>query len=89
MSVALYGAFSIPAYWLQSYTLYNFNVLSALYILFQIITLVLMAILNIYIPHCMRRVQVTAPSDSKCPARYRPCHDNYEWLANNLKAAPL
>ena len=60
VSIVCYGAFSVPAYWLQEYTLHNFYTLSALYIIFQVVTLVLMALLNIYIPHCMHRVVTTA-----------------------------
>jgi hypothetical protein len=59
-AIVLYGAFSVPAYWLQDYTLANFHALSGLYIIFQVVTLVMMAIMSIYIPHCMRGVNKNA-----------------------------
>lgn len=50
----LYGIISIPVYWLQGYSVYNFQVLSGLSIAFTITTDILVAILNIYVPYCMR-----------------------------------
>jgi hypothetical protein len=50
----LYGIISIPVYWLQGYSGYNFQVLSGLSIAFNITTNILVAILNIYVPYCMR-----------------------------------
>jgi hypothetical protein len=50
----LYGIISIPVYWLQGYSFYNFQVLSGLSIAFTITTNILVAILNIYVPYCMR-----------------------------------
>jgi hypothetical protein len=49
-----YGIIAIPVYWLQGYSLYNFQVLSGLSIAFTITTNILVAILNIYVPYCMR-----------------------------------
>lgn len=54
-----YGVISIPVYWLQGYSSYNFQVLSALSIAFTITTSILIAVLNIYIPYCMRTAGVT------------------------------
>ena len=51
----LYGVITIPVYWLQAYTEYDFKVLTALPILFNIATNILVALLNIYIPYCMRQ----------------------------------
>ncbi|EGP84763.1 uncharacterized protein MYCGRDRAFT_95601 [Zymoseptoria tritici IPO323] len=49
-----YGCFTIPVYWLQDTSSYDFNVLSALSIVFTIATNILVAVLNIYVPYCMR-----------------------------------
>jgi len=53
-SVILYGALPIPSYWLTTPTLANFNALFSLYVVFGIVTSILIALLNIYIPYCMR-----------------------------------
>lgn len=50
----LYGIISIPVYWLQGISGYNFQVLSGLSITFTITTSILVAVLNIYVPYCMR-----------------------------------
>lgn len=55
--IVCYGAFSTPAYWLRSSTLANFNAFIALYVIFGVLTFILIALLNIYIPHCMRQVR--------------------------------
>lgn len=52
--VVCYGAFAIPAYWLKSYDTQDFASLIALYVIFNIFTLLLTAVLQIYIPYCMR-----------------------------------
>lgn len=52
--IVLYGALSIPAYWLQSMTLTSFKAMEALYVVWAVVTFLLIALLNIYIPHCMR-----------------------------------
>lgn len=61
----IYGIIAIPVYWLQEISNYNFQVLSALSITFTIVTSILIAILNIYIPYCMR----TASAGAVAPAR--------------------
>ncbi len=61
--IVAFGAFAIPAYWLQGYSVQNFQTLTALYIIFAIITSILIALLNIYIPHCMR-TSVSAARES-------------------------
>ena len=53
--IICYGIFSIPVYWLQGYNNHDFATLIALYVLFNIVTLILIAVLNIYIPYCMRQ----------------------------------
>jgi len=58
-----YGALSIPAYWLKDYTLSAFNSLLALWIVFNVVTFILGALLNIYIPYCMRQSAMTALSE--------------------------
>jgi hypothetical protein len=50
----LYGIISIPVYWLQGISGHNFQVLSGLSIAFTITTNILVAILSIYVPYCMR-----------------------------------
>ncbi|KAF2171428.1 hypothetical protein M409DRAFT_18545 [Zasmidium cellare ATCC 36951] len=57
-----YGSIAIPTYWLQGLTQYNFNVLTGLQIVFTIVTNMLVAILNIYIPYCMRVSQAQSSS---------------------------
>ena len=52
--IVLYGIIAIPVHWLQGISGYNFQVLSGLSIVFTIITSILIAILNIYVPYCMR-----------------------------------
>jgi len=61
----LYGVISIPVYWLQGISSYNFQVLSGLSIAFTITTSILVAVLNIYVPYCMR----TAATSSMKSAR--------------------
>lgn len=53
--IICYGTFSIPVYWLQGHDSHDFATLIALYVLFNIVTLILIAVLNIYIPYCMRQ----------------------------------
>lgn len=60
-----YGVLSIPVYWLQELSAYNFQTLTGLSIAFTIVTNVLIALLNIYIPYCMR----TAVAASDSPGR--------------------
>ncbi|KAK4920418.1 hypothetical protein LTR49_012010 [Elasticomyces elasticus] len=62
ISIAVYGACSIPCYWLQGYTLHNFDALTALWILFAVLTFVIMAVLSMYIPHCMRKIATNESS---------------------------
>lgn len=50
----LYGIISIPVYWLQGISGQDFQVLSGLSIAFTITTNILVAILSIYVPYCMR-----------------------------------
>jgi hypothetical protein len=52
----MYGALAIPTYWLTAPTLSNFNALFSLYVIFGIVTNIMIALLSIYIPHCMRTV---------------------------------
>ncbi|KAL8687320.1 MAG: hypothetical protein Q9218_006474 [Villophora microphyllina] len=58
--LVVYGAFAAPVYWLRSPSLRNFNSLVALYVVFGVLTFVLVALLNIYIPHCMRHAKAKA-----------------------------
>ncbi|KAI1846241.1 hypothetical protein JX265_010618 [Neoarthrinium moseri] len=53
-AIVLYGVLAIPSYWLTDPTITNFNALFALYVVFGVVTSILIALLNIYIPHCMR-----------------------------------
>ncbi|KAM0707711.1 hypothetical protein Q7P35_004358 [Cladosporium inversicolor] len=61
----LYGIICISVYWLQGISGYNFQVLSGLSIAFTITTSILVAVLNIYVPYCMR----TAATSSMKSAR--------------------
>lgn len=61
----LYGIISIPVYWLQGFSSHNFQVLSGLSITFTITTNILIAILNIYIPYCMRSASGVAIARSR------------------------
>lgn len=69
-SIVCYGAFSIPAYWLQGYTDRDFQTLTGLYVVFNIVTLVLIAVLNIYIPYCMRTSVAPANDGEGCEQSY-------------------
>jgi hypothetical protein len=61
----IYGIICIPVYWLQRFSSHNFQVLSGLPIAFSIITSILIAILNIYVPYCMG----TASAEEVKPVR--------------------
>ncbi|KAK5047490.1 hypothetical protein LTR84_006587 [Exophiala bonariae] len=64
--MVLYGIFVTPAYWLKNYTKTDFNSLIALWVMFGLLTFIFMALLNIYIPHCMRIVEENAdPSEQR------------------------
>ncbi|KAM0708126.1 hypothetical protein Q7P35_004776 [Cladosporium inversicolor] len=67
----IYGVISIPVNWLQGYSNYNFQTLTALNIIFTISTNILVALLNIYIPYCMRRAAAES-SGSEATAREMP-----------------
>ncbi|KIV89129.1 hypothetical protein, variant 1 [Exophiala mesophila] len=54
ITIFLYAAISIPVAWLDKLTKPTFDAFSGLYVLFSVITLALMALLNIYIPFCMK-----------------------------------
>lgn len=54
ITMLLYAAISIPVAWLDKLTKPTFDAFSGLYVLFSVITLALMALLNIYIPFCMK-----------------------------------
>lgn len=58
--LVLYGIFVTPAYWLKEYTTTDFNSLVALWVIYGLLTFIFMALLNVYIPHCMRIVQENA-----------------------------
>lgn len=58
--LVLYGIFVTPAYWLKEYTTTDFNSLVALWVIYGLLTFIFMALLNVYIPHCMRIVEETA-----------------------------
>ena len=66
-----YGVISIPVYWLQGISIYNFQILSALSIAFTITTSILVAVLNIYVPYCMR----SASTGTIASAREGMCMD--------------
>ena len=65
----LYGIMSAPVYWLDGISDYNFQVLSGLSIIFTITTNILVAVLNIYVPYCMRTA-VTSSVGSAREGRY-------------------
>ncbi|KAF7311958.1 Autophagy-related protein [Mycena indigotica] len=52
--MVVYGALGIPSYWLTAPTLANFNTLFAIFVVYGVITVIFMALLNVYIPHYMR-----------------------------------
>lgn len=68
--ILCYGVLSIPAYWLQDPTNKNFQSLTDLYIVFNIVTLILIAVLNIYIPHCMRKASAGDDINSDNAGKY-------------------
>lgn len=69
----IYGVISIPVNWLQGYSKYNFQTLTALNIIFTISTNILVALLNIYIPYCMRHAvpENTGPGVAVGESMYR------------------
>ena len=75
----LYGIISIPVYWLQGVSGYNFQVLSGLSIASIITTNILVAILNIYVPYCMR----TAATSSIKSAR-EGMYKDFESFSHSL-----
>ncbi|KAJ9609001.1 hypothetical protein H2200_006772 [Cladophialophora chaetospira] len=50
----LTGALSIPVYWLQHFTVSDFQYLSGIAITFGIATMITGSLLNVYVPYCMR-----------------------------------
>lgn len=52
--IVCYGAISIPAYWLRDTSLAAFNALMALYVVYAVVTYILVVVFNMFIPHCMR-----------------------------------
>lgn len=44
-------------YWIRDVSVSNFNAFIALYVIFGVLTFILIALLNIYIPYCMRLVK--------------------------------
>jgi hypothetical protein len=66
--VVIYGAFALPVYWLRGISEDNFKSLIALYVVFGVITFVLVALLNIYIPHCMRQVNEHVNAAQEVPS---------------------
>ena len=60
--IVIYGALTVPAYWLNNVSLSDFNALIALYVVFGVVTFILIALLNVYLPHCMRLAKAAAGS---------------------------
>lgn len=58
--IVSYGAFAVPVYWLKDPSLADFNSLIALYVVYGVLTFILIALLNIYIPYCMRLAKENA-----------------------------
>lgn len=54
--IVSYGALSIPSYWLRDVSAHTLASLMGIYVAFFIVTLIIIALLNVYIPHCMREV---------------------------------
>lgn len=52
----------MPAYWLKDNSLTSFNSLIALFVVFGVLTFILIALLNIYIPYCMRLAKGSEPT---------------------------
>lgn len=52
--ITCYGAISIPAYWMRGTSLAAFNALMALYVVYAVVTYILVVVFNMFIPHCMR-----------------------------------
>ena len=74
--IVCYGAFTVPVYWLKQYSLADFNSLIALYVIFGVLTFILIALLNIYIPYCMREAEEKAVAVS--PRAGSPTSDEDE-----------
>lgn len=91
-----YSAVTTPAYWLKDVSLSNFNSFIALYVVFGVFTFILMALLNIYIPHCMRVAKEkeaaispqidSPPTDGGTSREYGFSMSVFGTLANGLSA---
>lgn len=67
VTVVVYGAIAIPAAWLDGFTKPIFNGLAGLYVVYAVVSLMIAALLNIYIPHLMNsepEMQRHEPTDA-------------------------
>lgn len=53
LTLIIYGALCVPGAWLDGFTKHIFDTLAGLYVLWSVVTLMIAALLNIYIPHLM------------------------------------
>ncbi|KAI0470031.1 vacuole effluxer Atg22 like-domain-containing protein [Xylariaceae sp. FL0804] len=65
LSLAAYGIVYTPVFWLRESSTYEFQVLSGLIAVFNVVTNILAALLNIYIPYCMRTDTLSAETSSR------------------------
>lgn len=73
LTLIIYGALCIPGAWLDGFTKPVFDTLAALYVVYAVVTLMIAALLNIYIPHLMN----TEP-EMQQHSSPRPTEDNVE-----------
>ena len=52
--MVIYGALGIPVYFLREPTMANFHALYGIVVVYGVATTTLIALLNIYLPYCMR-----------------------------------
>jgi hypothetical protein len=80
-----YDALSIPAYWLRDTSLAAFKALMALYVVYAVVTYILVLVFNMFIPHCMRtaggkRSQVPSRLSMRKPRRRRLPRPTRSWM---------
>lgn len=62
--IAVYGLICIPAYWLREPTVEAFNGLMALYVVYAVVTYIIMVVINMFIPHGMRGAQESVEQEN-------------------------
>jgi len=83
--IVCYGTISVPAYWLKDASMVAFNSLMALYVVYAVVTYLLVVVLNMYIPHCMR---IAGQKDSIDLSILQQTHSSENKTPNNDTKTP-